>query len=137
MVAAVDIDPIHVLTYRRNFPGGEVLCRDASYLGGVEVVEAARTGVAALGMTWAGDIDCLAGGPSCQGFSAIGGRDPDDPRNSLVFEFARVVAEVQPRYFVLENVPGLLSPAYQAMRERLFLNAVRRRLRVERIPVGS
>ncbi|MDW3214988.1 MAG: DNA cytosine methyltransferase [Ilumatobacteraceae bacterium] len=48
--------------------------------------------------------DVVVGGPPCQGFSQIGTRDPDDPRNSLWREYMRVVLEANPQVFVLENV---------------------------------
>jgi len=119
VVTAVDVDPIHALTYQYNFPQAKVLCRDVSSVRGADLVNEARGHIESQGGSWSGEVDCVAGGPSCQGFSAIGGRDPDDPRNSLVLEFARIVAEVQPRCFVLENVPGLLRPAYEAIRGRV------------------
>lgn len=56
-----------------------------------------------------GEIDCIVGGPPCQGFSISGKRDIMDPRNSLVFEFADKILEIQPKTFVMENVPGILS----------------------------
>lgn len=55
------------------------------------------------------DITGVVGGPCCQGFSLCGRRDPKDPRNSLFMDFARCVSEVQPLFFVMENVPGILS----------------------------
>jgi len=57
----------------------------------------------------ADDVYCVTGGPPCQGFSIAGKRQVMDPRNALVFEFARIVCEIQPRTFVMENVPGILS----------------------------
>ena len=56
-----------------------------------------------------GTIDLIAGGPPCQGFSIqrIGG-DEDD-RNDLIFEYGRIVREIRPRMFLMENVPGLLG----------------------------
>lgn len=54
-----------------------------------------------------GEIDAVIGGPPCQGFSIAGKRNILDPRNSLVFEFARVVVELAPKTFVMENVPGI------------------------------
>jgi DNA (cytosine-5)-methyltransferase 1 len=45
--------------------------------------------------------------PPCQGFSLIGKRAFDDPRNSLVFHFHRLVLELQPKFFVMENVRGI------------------------------
>ncbi len=56
-----------------------------------------------------GDVDCVMGGPPCQGFSIAGKKDVMDPRNSLVFEFARLVLEIQPKSMCFENVPGILS----------------------------
>jgi len=54
-------------------------------------------------------IDIIIGGPPCQGFSAAGRRDKNDPRNSLFIEFIRFVDGLRPKYFVMENVRGLLS----------------------------
>jgi DNA (cytosine-5)-methyltransferase 1 len=55
-------------------------------------------------------IDIMAGGPPCQAFSILGSRKSvRDPRGALVYEYARLVAELKPRAFVFENVPGLLS----------------------------
>jgi DNA (cytosine-5)-methyltransferase 1 len=62
----------------------------------------------ALGLE-VGELDCIFGGPPCQGFSKGGRREVMDPRNSLVFEFARLVCEIRPKFFCLENVPGILS----------------------------
>ncbi|MDO3168233.1 DNA cytosine methyltransferase [Mycobacteroides abscessus subsp. abscessus] len=61
-----------------------------------------------LGME-VGELDCVFGGPPCQGFSIAGRRDVMDPRNSLVFEFARLVCEIRPKAFVMENVTGILN----------------------------
>lgn len=54
-------------------------------------------------------IDGVIGGPPCQGFSLSGKRDPKDPRNSLFMDFVRIVKEVKPKFFMMENVPGILS----------------------------
>lgn len=51
----------------------------------------------------------IVGGPPCQGFSTVGKRDVNDPRNNLYLEYCRVVETVQPEFFVLENVKGLLT----------------------------
>ncbi len=54
-------------------------------------------------------VTAVVGGPPCQGFSWSGKRDVMDPRNSLVFEFARLVLEIHPETMVMENVPGIVS----------------------------
>lgn len=55
------------------------------------------------------DVRGIIGGPPCQGFSLVGTRETNDPRNSLYMEYVRFVSVIEPDFFVLENVPGLLS----------------------------
>ena len=54
-------------------------------------------------------VDVIVGGPPCQGFSYAGWRNPNDKRNQLFREFVSVVCELQPIFFVMENVPGILT----------------------------
>ena len=56
-----------------------------------------------------GEVDLVAGGPPCQGFSMNGRRDPDDPRSLMVGAYLDVVEQVRPRLVLLENVPGFVS----------------------------
>ncbi|AVH64485.1 DNA (cytosine-5-)-methyltransferase [Nostoc sp. 'Peltigera membranacea cyanobiont' 213] len=57
-----------------------------------------------------GEVDLVTGGPPCQPFSTAGKRGSVmDPRGSLFMDFTRIVKEVQPRFFLMENVRGLLS----------------------------
>ena len=57
-----------------------------------------------------GKVDVIIGGPPCQSFSMIGRRRSlRDVRGQLLFEYLRIVSEVQPRFFAMENVAGLLS----------------------------
>lgn len=59
-----------------------------------------------------GKIDVIVGGSPCQSFSVAGKRlGMDDPRGNLALEYLRSVKEIQPSWFVFENVPGLLSSA--------------------------
>ncbi|UCE67358.1 MAG: DNA cytosine methyltransferase, partial [Candidatus Zixiibacteriota bacterium] len=54
-----------------------------------------------------GDVDLVVGGPPCQGFTfANKKRCPEDPRNNLTLEFIRLVLDIQPKTFCMENVPG-------------------------------
>lgn len=55
------------------------------------------------------EIDVIIGGPPCQGFSLSGFRDEQDPRNQLYKAFVRTVKDIQPKIFVMENVPGLVK----------------------------
>ncbi len=54
-------------------------------------------------------IDVIVGGPPCQGFSYAGWRNPNDKRNQLFREFVSVVCHIKPKFFIMENVPGILT----------------------------
>lgn len=54
-------------------------------------------------------IDVVCGGPPCQGFSVFGKREEKDPRNDLFRAYLRAIAKIRPKYFVMENVPGLVT----------------------------
>lgn len=99
IVAASDIDPIHCAAHAYNFPNCKTICRDIGKLTGKEIRH-----LAGIGRT---DVDVVFGGAPCQGFSMIGKRVFDDPRNVLVHHFVRLVSELNPKYFVFENVKGL------------------------------
>ena len=54
-------------------------------------------------------VDVILGGPPCQGFSYAGWRDPEDKRNQLFRDFVAIVTELKSYFFVMENVPGILT----------------------------
>lgn len=54
----------------------------------------------------------IIGGPPCQGFSTAGSRNSVDPRNQLIFNYLNIVEEVKPRWFIFENVEGLLTSGH-------------------------
>lgn len=117
VLSAVEYDPVHAMTHKFNFPRTDVLCADLS-LTTVEVIRAsAAQGWSSHygGAPWDGDLDLVAGGPPCQGFSFIGKRRVDDARNDLIFHFFRVVAGLRPKYFLMENVPGIASGEHRAL----------------------
>ncbi len=121
VAAAVEYDPVHAATHEYNFPQTEVICADVSApLSPARVTSAVRSGLARHGRpSWNGEIDLLAGGPPCQGFSLIGKRLIDDSRNQLVFHFFRLVAELRPKYFVMENVPGMTRGGHAGILDAL------------------
>lgn len=51
----------------------------------------------------------IIGGPPCQGFSTAGPRNATDPRNRLIFNYLAIVEELAPKWFIFENVEGLLT----------------------------
>ncbi|MFZ4394451.1 MAG: DNA cytosine methyltransferase [Kiritimatiellia bacterium] len=99
IAAAVEIDPVHAAVHHFNFPETVMLARSIVGLSGQKIREISRIGKK--------PVDVVFGGPPCQGFSLIGHRMLEDPRNQLVSEFVRIVDELGARYFVFENVKGL------------------------------
>ena len=99
IAAAVEIDPVHCAVHKYNFPETAVIPHSVEELSGLKIREIA-------GIT-SQQVDCVFGGAPCQGFSLIGQRALDDPRNKLVLDFVRIVSELNARTFVFENVKGL------------------------------
>ena len=106
VAAAVEVDPIHAATHEFNFPLGTSICASVADLSGAEIRE--RSGIKDR------EVAVVVGGAPCQGFSMIGRRVLDDPRNALVREFVRIVSELDARAFVFENVKGLTVGRHKA-----------------------
>jgi DNA (cytosine-5)-methyltransferase 1 len=98
-VAAIEKDVWAAETYSYNRPNSKVFVEDITMI---------SNPLEFLGLQL-GDIDGIVGGPPCQGFSLSGNRDPKDPRNSLFMDYMRFVQDLKPKFFVMENVPGILS----------------------------
>jgi DNA (cytosine-5)-methyltransferase 1 len=113
IAAAVEIDPIHCATHKFNFPNSKVICASVVDLTGAEIRRQARLSDA--------DIDVVFGGAPCQGFSMMGKRALDDQRNQLVFHYVRLVAELQPKFCVFENVKGLTLGKHVQFLDELIL----------------
>jgi DNA (cytosine-5)-methyltransferase 1 len=111
IAAAVEIDPIHAAVHHYNFPETATIAKSVVGLTGAEI--RAAVGIGDL------PIDVVFGGPPCQGFSLIGQRMLDDSRNLLVREFVRLVAELNAKAFVFENVKGLTVGKHRIFLEML------------------
>lgn len=98
---AVEWDDNAVETFKLNFPDVPVYHGDIAKLTGDECLRLAGINN--------GELDVLDGSPPCQGFSTAGKRKFNDPRNSLFMEFARLLKELQPKVFVMENVTGMVK----------------------------
>ncbi|MFB8793960.1 MAG: DNA cytosine methyltransferase [Microcoleus sp.] len=107
VLASVEIDPIHCATHEFNFPMCSILCKDVALLTGSEIRKNSAIGRR--------EIDVVISGSPCQGFSLMGKRDVDDPRNSLIFHFHRLVLELKPKFFVMENVPGITAGEHKQL----------------------
>lgn len=111
VVAGVEVDPVHAATHLFNFPDASMVVKSVSDVTGSELLALAGLGV--------GELDLLAGGAPCQGFSLMGKRALDDPRNGLVRDFIRLIEEVKPRYFLFENVKGLTVGKHKQFLEEI------------------
>jgi len=109
--AAVEIDPVHCAVHEFNFPNCTSICADATALKGSDIRKAAGLGNAR--------VDVVFGGAPCQGFSLMGKRALDDPRNRLLLEFVRLTKELDASYFVFENVKGLTVGKHRQLLDEL------------------
>lgn len=98
-VCAVDFDDSAAKSYAINHPETHVLNCDVTSLDprALEKLLGGR------------ELDLLAGGPSCQGYSTHGKRIADDPRNFLFEHYLRIAAALRPKWILIENVQGLLT----------------------------
>lgn len=102
VVCSVEIDKQAVRSHRLNFPSCHHIDRDIRNVTGKEILESVGNR----------EIIGVIGGPPCQGFSNMGQQDVNDSRNELFGEFFRLVEELQPAFFLAENVPGILSAKF-------------------------
>lgn len=109
VAGAVELDPIAINTHSINFPKTKHLQLDISTVKGHDLLDYFDIKK--------GDLFGVIGGPPCQGFSYMGKQKIDDPRNMLFNHFFRLVNELQPLFFVAENVPGILDKKYDDVRE--------------------
>jgi DNA (cytosine-5)-methyltransferase 1 len=105
--AAVEWDRFAVQTYRHNFPEVPLFASDIhAFLN--ESSPEWRDASSQFPDLTKGAVDLLFGGPPCQGYSQIGTRILDDPRNELYLQYVRMLKILQPRVFIMENVPNML-----------------------------
>jgi|TARA_B100001964_G_scaffold178786_1_gene197206 DNA-cytosine methyltransferase len=103
IISAVEIDKNLSQTYKKNFPSTKIFEKDINDIKSKDLLNKNT------------DIDVIIGGPPCQGFSMSGRRIRgngiflNDPRNKLFKEFFRIISDLSPKVFLMENVPGILS----------------------------
>jgi DNA (cytosine-5)-methyltransferase 1 len=99
IVSGNDVDKNMIESFKLNHPNAKAIGGDISKISSEELLNNNKKE----------DIVLVIGGPPCQGFSSVGDRRDDDPRNKLFYEFVRVVKDIRPKMFVLENVTGILT----------------------------
>ena len=108
--AAVELDPFAISTHALNFPTSKHFMTDVATINGQDFLSYLNLE----------KLDGLIGGPPCQGFSSMGKGIADDARNDLYKHFFRIINEMQPRFFLAENVPGILNKKYDHIRKEAF-----------------
>lgn len=99
IILGIDNDKKALETFEANHNGSKSICGDITTIDSKDIKNI-------IGNR---KIDIIIGGPPCQGFSLSGPRNFDDPRNKLYLSYIRLVEEIKPRAFVIENVPGLVG----------------------------
>ena len=105
---AVELDERALSAHKYNFPTSKHWNADISNISGSQLLQ--QSGIAT------NQLDGLIGGPPCQGFSMIGKRNILDQRNDLFIKFLKLVGQCQPKFFMVENVPGILDKKYDNIR---------------------
>ena len=101
IAGSAEIDPQAISVYKRNFPSSPLWAKDISTISATDILQTFELQV--------GEIDGIIGGPPCQGFSHMGQNNSEDPRNKLFIRFFQIVNDAAPKFFLAENVPGILS----------------------------
>jgi len=88
-------------TFKLNFPEVPIWQRDICLVTGQEILDFCNIK--------SGELDVFDGSPPCQGFSTAGKRKVTDNRNDLFKEYVRLVNDLQPKVFIMENVSGMIK----------------------------
>jgi DNA (cytosine-5)-methyltransferase 1 len=112
-VLANEINPVYAKTFMNNFPNSDVIVGDIRSYSADDLLK--RTGLKAM------ELDLLAGGPPCQGFSVNAPiRSLDDPRNHLFKDFLKIAEAFLPKAILIENVPGIVSLGKGTVVEQIY-----------------
>lgn len=106
----IDNDKMALETFKANHKNSQIICGDITQISYQKDIKPLLDGK---------KIDVIVGGPPCQGFSLSGPRNFNDPRNKLYLSYIRLVSEIQPKAFVIENVPGLISLFQGKVKDRI------------------
>lgn len=109
VAAAVEIDKYAYAAHCLNFPNTKHIQTD--------ITDLSEKDLLILSGLKKNEVHGIIGGPPCQGFSSIGRRIADDPRNTLFSKFFLLVRKIRPAFYLAENVPGILAPRNDTLRE--------------------
>lgn len=112
-ILANEINPNYAKTYKQNHPNTEVVIDD--------IREVCNRNIKKILGLKVGELDLLAGGPPCQGFSINAPiRSLDDERNHLFMDYLRIAETLKPKAILIENVPGIISLGKGTVIEKIF-----------------
>lgn len=100
ILLGIDNDSKALESFQKNHNGAKIICGDITKITFKNDIKP---------LVQNKKIDFIIGGPPCQGMSLAGNRELDDPRNKLYLSYLRILGEIRPKGFVIENVPGLVS----------------------------
>ncbi len=106
---SVDVEPVNAATHEYLFGYGKSLCLDLHEDQTTAIKRAMPSNEDVDAISMGRTPDAVCGGPPCQGISAIGRRDPNDPRNQLMDSFVEHGLALEAKYMVMEQVPTLLQ----------------------------
>ncbi len=96
---AIDFEAHAVECFKLNFPDVPIWHKSVTDVTGQQIMDFCK-------IKW-GELDVFDGSPPCQGFSTAGKRQVSDPRNDLFMQYCRLIGELGPKVFVMENVSGM------------------------------
>lgn len=99
VISAIDMWKDAIITYNHNRTKNIAKIQTVEQFNSTELIEIVNSQ----------HINGIIGGPPCQGFSTVGKREIEDPRNKMYLEFYKTVKIAQPDFFVIENVKGMLT----------------------------
>jgi len=98
---AIDFDKLKIKVFANNFPETQIMNIDIRTITGEDILKKCSIMIE--------ELDVLDGSPPCQGFSISGKRQVNDPRNDMVIEYIRLLREIKPKVFLMENVSGMIK----------------------------
>lgn len=128
VVAAIEFDEKIAITYKENHPNTYLINEDIRKVAVKKenLKEISEAEVVLSELIDVMDIDIVFGGPPCQGFSMAGKRIRqeksffEDERNLLFLEFLRIVDQLKPKAFIIENVPGILNYNNGSVKDEIY-----------------
>lgn len=98
---AIEWDKHAVECFKLNFPEVSIWQKDITKVTSQEILDFCKLQI--------GELDIFDGSPPCQGFSTAGKRQVTDTRNNLFKHYFRLIKEIQPKVFLMENVSGMIK----------------------------